>query len=330
MPVKSVDTKKNALIYIKIILEKYSDSEHLLTQQDILSYLEKDYGIFIERRTVGRDIELLRNCGMDIVSNKKGSYLAGRLFKNSELRLLMDAVLCSNFIDKTHAGKLINKLHTLTSDYYRPTEDLYKIIDNCNKMNNFALFENIDKINDAIVNYKMLKFDFYKYGVDKKLYKSKSHKVTPIQTVFHNQRYYLMAINEKYKSVAFFRIDHIKNMSIIKASVATDIKTIKGYEHGVDYNQLSVNPYMYTDKPELITFQADECIMDQLIDWFGDSIKCYRIQKTGVIRCTIQASPKAMEAWAMQYLNYVEIIYPRSLRLQIKDNINRAVDKYIN
>ena len=53
------ESKKLVLLRVLHILEYYSDCNHPLTQDDILKYLEKDYGIVVERKAVGRQISLL-------------------------------------------------------------------------------------------------------------------------------------------------------------------------------------------------------------------------------------------------------------------------------
>ena len=44
------EPKKLALIRILDILKFYSDVDHPLTQEEIIDYLESDYGIVIERK----------------------------------------------------------------------------------------------------------------------------------------------------------------------------------------------------------------------------------------------------------------------------------------
>ena len=46
------------------------------------------------------------------------------------------------------------------------------------------------------------------------------------------------------------------------------------------------------------------------------------------IRVLIKASPSAMEHWAMQYVNYVEVISPKSLRERIRESLRKASEKY--
>ena len=40
------------------------------------------------------------------------------------------------------------------------------------------------------------------------------------------------------------------------------------------------------------------------------------------------ASPNAMEHWAMQYINYVEVTAPESIREQICQSLQNGIKKY--
>ena len=112
----SFEPKKLAILRILQILYKYSDVNHPLTQEDIAKYLSNDYGIVLERKSIGNNIALLRDeAGFDIVSEKRGSYLDGREFEDSELKLLIDSVLYSRYIMPKHAKDLIEKLSALGS-----------------------------------------------------------------------------------------------------------------------------------------------------------------------------------------------------------------------
>lgn len=87
-------------------------------------------------------------------------------------------------------------------------------------------------------------------------------------------------------------------------------------------------PYMYTDEPERIQFITSVSIIDQVIDWFGKDIKIENTENENEVFISLSASPYAMEHWAMQYLNHVEVIAPEHLREQIKKNLENAIKKY--
>lgn len=320
------EPKKLALLRILEIYQKYSDSEHVLTYDDIARRLLQEYGIEIERKAIGRNVSMLREAGYDIVLSRYGSYLAERAFDDAELRLLIDGILSSKHISETHSRQLIEKLSALSNVYFRShIKNIYSVGD-WSKTENNTLFYNISIVGEAIENLKQIRFDYNKYWTDKKLHRSAIHTVSPYQLLLHNQRYYLMAYNEKWKHIAFYRMDRITNIGIIDEPI-TPLRTIPGYENGVDYRKISGGlPYMFSDNAEVITFYAKPEIIDQIIDWFGHDVEFKEDDEW--ILVTVYASPNAMEYWALQYLNYIEIITPAHLRKRIQNDLKIALDKY--
>ncbi|MCH5192135.1 MAG: WYL domain-containing transcriptional regulator [Oscillospiraceae bacterium] len=326
---ESLEPKKLALIRIMQILQKHSDYDHPLTQEDIARYLENDYDIVIERKAVSRNISLLKEAGLEIESNRKGSYLNERDFTDAELRILIDGVLSSKHITAKYSKDLIDKLCSLSNKYFRSHVEHIHTVGDWDKTENKDLFYNIEIVDEAIEQKKQIRFDYNKYGVDKKLHKTTTHYASPYQLILHNQRYYLMAQNERWKNMAFYRLDHITNMSITEKK-RTLITAVEGYEKGINYKDLSTAlPYMFTDKPERVEFIAESQIIDQIIDWFGKDI---RINPYGdddkQVKVAVKVSPMAMEHWAMQYINYVKITSPQALVDKIKDNLRDASEKY--
>ena len=60
-----LEPKKLALVRIWQILLTYSDYDHPLKQEDIAEILERDYGIVLERKAIGKNISLLKEAGVD-------------------------------------------------------------------------------------------------------------------------------------------------------------------------------------------------------------------------------------------------------------------------
>ena len=147
--------------------------------------------------------------------------------------------------------------------------------------------------------------------------------------LLHNQRYYLMAYSEYWGNMVFHRLDHITNMTMTDRR-ATPIRSVKGFENGINYKDLaSAMPYMYTDKPETIEFIADAAVLDHIIDWFGRDITIIKESEDRLrIVIVLKASPQAMEHWAMQYIDFVEVISPVSLRERIRSSLEKGLGKY--
>lgn len=323
------EPKKLALIRILQILWKFSDYNHLLTQDDISTHLECDYGIIIERKAISRNISLLKEAGIDIESTRNGCYLVSRDFEDSELRMLIDSVLCSKYITAKYSSDLIDKLCKLSNKYFKShIKNIYSVND-WSKTNNQSLFYNIELVDSAIEKNVRISYDYNKYGIDKKPHKSSRQTVSPYQLILHNQRYYLMAYSERWEKVVYHRLDRINNMVLCEER-ATDIRAVPGYESGIDYKSLSsAMPYMFSDKPEKIDFVADVGIVDQVIDWFGNDIKIAKdTEDDSKVKVSVVSSPFAMEHWAMQYINYVEITSPQKVRERICESLKNGIEKY--
>ena len=322
----SFEPKKLALLRVLEILEKYSDSDHPLKQEDILNLLSVDYGIEVERKTIGRNLALLKEAGYEIESTKNGSYLVERRFEDSELRLLIDGVLASKHITAKHSKELIDKLCGLSNKYFRRNvKNIYSVND-WGKTDNQSLFYSIEIIDEAIENGKMVQYDYNKYGADKALHKSSFQRVSPYQLILHNQRYYLMGYSKYWEHMVFHRLDHITNIKVSDRD-AIPINEVDGYKNGINYQELTTAmPYMYNDKPERIVFTAGDKTIDHVIDWFGKDVEIRTDNEKMLF--TLYASPKAMLYWAVQYADEVEILKPATLREEIKEFLNKAIDKY--
>ncbi len=324
-----MEPKKLALLRIWQILLKHSDYDHPLTQEDIIRYLNDDYGIEIERKAVGKNIADLRDAGIDIGSRRAGSYINSREFEDSELRLLIDGVLQSKHITAHHSKDLIDRLCGLSNKYFRShVKNVYSVND-WSKTDNQALFYNIDVIDEAIAEGKQVQYDYNKYGIDAKLHRSSFQRVSPYQLILHNQRYYLMGYSGYWGHITFHRLDRITNMRIYDYPI-TPVTKVKGYENGIDFKKIaSTMPYMYTDTPERIEFIADKFIVDQIVDWFGRDIKMTAVaEDPKKVRVELMSSPLAMEHWALQYLDHVEILKPQSLRDKIRESLLKGLEKY--
>ncbi|MEG2676430.1 MAG: WYL domain-containing protein, partial [Clostridia bacterium] len=186
---------------------------------------------------------------------------------------------------------------------------------------------NIDIVDEAIETSKQILFDYNKIGIDKKMHKTKSHKVSPYQMILHNQHYFLMCYEEYWQNVAFYRLDKITNIQLTDTPL-TPIRSLNGYENGINYNELATaRPYMFADKPERIVLACPEWFFDELVDWFGADVQIEK-SNNDMITVTLTASPKAMEYWALQYGANTEIIEPQHLRDSIKEKITALAEKY--
>ena len=325
---EGLEAKKLALLRILQILHKFSDLQHPLTQEKIAYYLDSEYGIVIERKAISRNISLLMDADVEIGHCRDGYYLETREFEDTELKLLVDSVLCNQNITAKHSADLIEKLCKLSNKYFRShVKNVYAVKD-WNKSDNAALFFNIEMIDMAINEGKQVQYDYNKYGKDKKLHKSSFQRATPYQLILHNQRYYLMGYSEYWGNMIFHRLDRITNIKIYDAP-AYPLKKVPGYESGIDYKKISTTmPYLHSDKPERVEMLADAWVIDQVVDWFGKDLAVRETDDPEKIIISLWANPYAMSLWALQYVNYIEVISPAHLRTKIREFLKSGLDKY--
>lgn len=322
-----MNTEKKILpIYLLRILHKWSDESHRLSQKEIISLLKNNYDLVVDRKTISRNLIGLAEAGYDIVITNQGSYLNERDFTDSEIQLLIDGIMASRYINETHSCELVHKLCHLSNTYFVPHIKNIHLLKDFSKTKNHELFLNIEIIDQAIEEEKQIEVVYNKYRIDKELHASSTMMLSPYQFILHNQRYFLMAYNEKHQRMGYYRLDHITNVAI-RATARTDIHSIPGYTNGINYKELvQARPYMFSDKAIHVTFLTEDWMIDQIIDWFGKEIEIK--EKEQGLQVSLKTSPEAMEYWAMQYANFVEVLAPESLRQKIKSNLRNAVQKY--
>ena len=327
MKMDNLEPKKLALLRILQILEDETDKEHPYTQAQIIKRLAEKYDITVERKAVGRNLSLLKEAGFGIESTKAGSFFDGRTFEQSELRLLVDSILCSRYINKKHSEDLIEKIVALGGKNFKSHVKHIYSVGKWSKSDNIEFFYNIEIADEAIETAKQITFHYNKFDETARLKKTYRQIVSPYQMILHNQRYYLMAYNEYWKNMAFYRMDKITDVEILDKP-QTPIRSVPGYKNGIDYKDLATSrPYLYADKAEKIVVACDKALMDDVVDWFGNGVSV-RKGNEGQIVVTLYASKDAMLYWALQYGRRAKVLEPADLVQKIKQTLEDVLKSY--
>ena len=323
----NLEPKKLALLRILQILEDETDKEHPYTQAQIIKRLVEKYDITVERKAVGRNLSLLKEAGFGIESTMAGSFFDDRTFEQSELRLLVDSILCSRYINKKHSEDLIEKIVALGGKNFKSHVKHIYSVGKWSKSDNIEFFYNIEIADEAIERAKQITFHYNKFDETARLKKTYRQIVSPYQMILHNQRYYLMAYNEYWKNMAFYRMDKITDVEILDKP-QTPIKSVPGYKNGIDYKDLATSrPYLYSDKAEKIVVACDKALMDDVVDWFGNGVSV-RKGNEGQIVVTLYASKDAMLYWALQYGKRAKVLEPEDLVQKIKQTLEDVLKSY--
>lgn len=316
-------TNLGNIIYIYEVLKKYSDVDHILSIKDIIKYVKEEFDEAIEDRTVRRNIRvLIEKLDIDIETfkeNRQGYFLRTKDFELSEVKMMIDLLHYSKFVEKAFSDEIVEKLKHLLSKYEQETINETERIEvyskNIKTMNKDVL-NNIEVLSNSIRTKTKVEFEYYRYDINKKLKLEKTKRVSPYAILCENEFYYLIAHNEKFNELSYFRLDRIKNIK------TTEIESIKTKQSIKDFVQSSV--YMFGGERQKIKLKCDMLILDAVIEKFGMDTEIQKIDKNH-FKATLNVCPKGLKMWVMQYLNYVEILEPISMREELKDNLKEIL-----
>ena len=303
------------ILYILEILREESDADHILPMADIRKKLSLYYNVNLDRRTITSAIDDLIDFGIDISSfadNGKGYYLFDRPLEKSETYLLMDAIFSLAYIDRDQCTELLRKIGKSQSKYQRSVDKYISQVDlyRSKRTSNKEVFLNIEIINEAIDKNRQIEFTYLTYGPNKKLVprRDRPYKLNAYRILADNKKYYLLGTTPGFKNILSYRLDFIKDIKIL------DVKR-DGFRED-DLNRLIEKAsHAFFGKPSFIKIRFDKDILTYFIDQFGTDIK---IREDGKYYLGEFLAPeKGIEYRALQFLPYVEVIEPESLRESI-------------
>ena len=312
-------TEKSISICLLEILKEYSDENHILSMSEIISKINGRYGLTPDRRTIYGAFEALIELGYDVSlykDNGKGYYLLDHDLEPSEAHLLSDAICAFPFISERQTANLMNKVQSLVSVHERKHIKNLTVMRSDQKTLNKVVFYNIEALDEAIEKKVKVKFDYVDYGADKQLHKRREKKyvVNPYGMVYSNEHYYLICIMENKENLSMYRIDRIQNIEV------TDLE-LDEREKGFDPKKAVKNTvYAFTGEIDIVEMLVDPKKLSDVIDKFGTNIDIAE-NDDGRLKITLKASLMGMKYWALQYLEYVEILKPIALKNEIIDLI---------
>ena len=81
---------------------------------------------------------------------------------------------------------------------------------------------------------------------------------------------------------------------------------------------------MFGGERQIIELKCDMLILDAVIEKFGTNIEIQKMDEHH-FKVTLNVCPKGLKMWIMQYLNYVEILKPLSIREELIDNLKEIL-----
>jgi len=318
--------QKLKLLYIKEILEKYSDENNKLSVKDIIDKLS-NYGVNAERKSIYDDIECLIYYGVDIIVEKTDCnryFIGDRTFELPELKLLVDSVQSSKFLTVKKSNSLIKKLESLCSDKQGATLQRQVFVANRIKNMNESIYITVDEIHNAILNNSKISFKYIAYSLDnKQVFRNdgKEYIISPFALMLEDENYYLIGFDSQKQHFKHFRVDKI-----------IGIKTINEKRDGEEsFKNVDLGKYskkffsMFGGDEQHIKLRVDKELIGVIVDRFGKNIYITnRNENEFDISVDIAVSPQFF-GWVASFSGKIKIVSPENVSQNFKNYLKNII-----
>ena len=290
--VPKADDGRLRILYLYQMLMRDSDENHMLSTPEILRRMEEEHGILMHRTTLPKDVDLLREVGVDVRSERRRAlfyYIPEGPFSVPELRLLIDAVLSSKFITDRKSKALVEKLIGLTN---APNSGkLHRTIHTTGKAKseNEKGYAIVDVINEAIHRKRKISFYYFDYDNRKKRVlknDGKPYIVSPYDLIYDGDYYYMTGFCDKRDEIRTFRVDRIEKQPELLPEAA--VKKPKDYR--VERYTQEVTRMFSTEETVEVTLLCEAELMKAVIDHFGTNVRTKPVGDNQ-FRATVKVCP---------------------------------------
>lgn len=344
---------KLKLLYLKQILEQYTDDVNGLTHAEIMGLLKKK-GVEVQPRTLRDDLQCLQDTADDFdmrietnIAFGKGKahpirYKAEeRLFSPTEVKLLMESVKGIHSLSNEQTEILHRKLESLLSKpQAKSIRNRMAVVGGfkaywSKRRGKDILLTNIEVVDKALDEKKQIEFRYYWYSMQgKPTYprdKSHKHVVSPLVRVLEKGFYYLVALDEE-GYIKHFRMDRMTNTAIVKKKAQSSYENEYDDKRWAEYVNssfglgLTYNPYNYkrwgeyhlhkkgmNNRCYTVHMQLTRDLVGVIMDRFGSNVTITPYDK-GHFTAVVKVYHNAQfVSWILGLGNKVKILEPERL-----------------
>lgn len=327
---KGINQKLKLVRLMQIMLEQ-TDDKHSLTMKQILTELQR-YGITAERKSIYTDIEQLRVYGIDIIGEKRNKtyyyHVGEREFELAELKLLVDAVQSSKFITEKKSKKLIKKLEGFLSKYEAKKLQRQVFVSGRIKTMNESIYCNVDMIHEAIASNVKIKFQYYKWDVNKNIvlrHDGAYYYISPWGLLWEDENYYLIGYDSAAGIIKHYRVDKMLSLEL------TQDKR-KGREHFREYDMAIYTKKhfgMFDGKEERVKIEFENYFAGVVIDRFGKDVIMRKSDDEHFIVNVDVAVSEQFLGWLFALGSGAKIVGPENVVERMREQIKKESIMYI-
>ena len=314
-------------LYVKQILEEETDADHGLSMRQIIERLEQ-FDIKAERKSVYRDIEVLREFGCDIRSYQRNPVeyaLIRRQFKLPELMLMVDAVQSSKALTARQSNALVTNIKLLASDPERALLERRIHVPGRIKTKADCVFGNVDVIHDAMRLRRKVEFAYYRRSVDGERYATRDgrpHVVTPVGIAYVDGFYHLTAWDDDHENMVEYRLDR---MGAARVSDSQASRNAEIDHHAYDEDKYErFGRFGGEEVTARLEVRADK--VEIVLDRFGDGVELTKVDDVTAKAFVKVRKSEQFFGWIAGMGNTVKIAGPKSLAGEYKNYLEMLLN----
>ena len=325
------DAKLKLLMVMRALFEE-TDADHGITVDQLVEWLAMR-GVEGERKSVQRDIETLQEFGLNVVRRRSECVtyrLIDPLLSMNQWEMAVDAVQSSPCLDARKTFEIVDGIGRLVSRFQRERLDRKLATPKRVKMSSEHALENLEIVREALSKRKKIAFRYATRDTDDGLFEhfgGNEHSTTTIEVVYAMGFYYLVAFEERYKDIAYYRLDRMLDASVA-CDAAVRHEKIANYRAD-DQGIISFGPY----EAEVTTVEL--CVarrfVGAVVDRFGTDI-AIRPDEGDPMDCALVRVKVALTpmfySWLLGLGESMVVAKPKRVREEFVGYLKRSLALY--
>lgn len=308
----NIRNKQRPFRMLKYLYEN-TDENHPVSTPELVKIFQAE-DAHASRKTIKDDIDVLIGEGFDIVtvrSTQNSFFLANRKFEIPEIRLLIDAVSSSRFINPEKSAVLIEKLTGMVSKAQAEKIRRHLYTADRVKADNRQIYYIVDAVTDAINDGKKICFQYFEYDGDKKKLLRRNgvrYYVSPYALVWDDNHYYMLGFSDDRQRIVNYRVDRMCNTGMTEEDAVP-------MPAGFDMEEYVQHQFrMFAGDEVEVVLECRNEIMKYIVDQFGEDVETWPASETTFFAKVSVADSPTFYGWVFPFEGKVKIAEPQEIR----------------
>ena len=307
----NIRNKQRPFRMLKYLYEN-TDENHPVSTPELVKIFQAE-DAHASRKTIKDDIDVLIGEGFDIVtvrSTQNSFFLANRKFEIPEIKLLIDAVSSSRFINREKSAVLIEKLTGMVSKAQAEKIRRHLYTADRVKADNRQIYYIVDAVTDAINEGKKICFQYFEYDGDKKKLLRRNgvkYYVSPYALVWDDNHYYMLGFSDDRQRIANYRVDRMCNTGMTEEAAVP-------MPEGFDMEEYVQHQFrMFAGEEVEVVLECRNDMMKYIVDQFGEEVETQPASETTFFAKVSVADSPTFYGWVFPFEGKVKIAKPQEI-----------------